>query len=160
MDNETIPIAIELAENWAIRSLYCIEFCLFLFAISPCLYLVKLLNRSNFLHVNLRLLLGNLAIAYVGMAVSRIVDITRVIVLVVNPNNKLGLMQDQVFCQAIKIPYDCVLTVAAFTLIMLAIERMVATVKARVYETKKSAKLGISLLVILVRHVLLYLLVK
>uniref|UniRef100_A0A1I7YEK2 G_PROTEIN_RECEP_F1_2 domain-containing protein n=1 Tax=Steinernema glaseri TaxID=37863 RepID=A0A1I7YEK2_9BILA len=121
--------------------IYAIELpILFLGVLSLTVFLI-LMKRARCFHQNLRLLLANFALSFLGVIFSRYMIVVPLLISYVS-NVNTGPVG---FCRFAKTLHDSAVYIGGLDLVVLIAERTVATVFARVYENKKNTCIGICL---------------
>jgi len=139
--NETDFITASVQEKIGIKSvaIHCVELPLLIFGFIFCGVFLKVIVRTRCFHQNLRFLLGNFALSFLIVIISRFMIIMPLLFSFLL-NRDVG---DILWCRLAKALHDCGLYVGAINIIVIVIERTVATVRAANYETKKTPILGI-----------------
>lgn len=118
-----------------------IQIILYTSAIFCCLFLFFLLIRVQVFHRNLRILLGNMAIACIIQGISRDMWLLQVIFV----TDSLYSSKNVLYCWLVIQTHHASLYAVGLSLISLAVERLRATIYAKTYENVLSIKLEVGL---------------
>ncbi|KAK0395489.1 hypothetical protein QR680_001302 [Steinernema hermaphroditum] len=121
--------------------IYAVELPILLLGLISLTVFLIILKRARCFHQNLRLLLANFALSFLGVIFSRYMIVIPLLISYIS-NVNTGPVG---FCRFAKTLHDSAVYIGGLDLVVLIAERTVATVFARVYENKKNTCIGICL---------------
>ncbi|CAJ0585492.1 unnamed protein product, partial [Mesorhabditis spiculigera] len=125
-------------------ALYNLELLILLVANVSCLLFLQVLRRTKCFHLNLRLLLANFSFTFILVIVSRYLIIAPLWMAYAFDIDVGGIP----YCRFAKTLHDTAIYVTGLGLAVLVIERTVATLFVRIYETTERRSVGMALLVL------------